>query len=254
MQSFKKAVARDRVIFVSGNQKEKMEFAKFSFTNLCKMFSKEAHIKEKYVRYIIISLVNVIRDLVLKGQVVKIPGLGDFYLSDERPPKGKKIIYSNLMKKYVYAGVRPDITFKPSKKLREYIKDEAIKQDAYVTDPISFSEKPSLRYLYYCIDKNNVLRQIEREYYGRTERPVPMYSPEDIDRLCLEYGISYPEFDGVKSDKELKTYRNDRFFKFILGRRMKNLYGETVNLREIDEDTLIERYRELRAKGRESDS
>jgi len=214
-----KTHSKHRIKFCDGGQKEGDEFARFTLKELCDRFSEEAHIKPKYVRYIINSFLKVVKQMILEGKIVKLTGLGDLYLSSEYTRN--KALYTPLYKQYIYPGKKLFLKFKISHKFKEAFLRELSEKDAYIIDPIAFSFSPCYEYTNYYMDKNCVLREVER-LNGRTERPKPIYTPEIIDKLCLEYGISYPDYNlPYKTVAERKRHYIEFKIKPIIEKRVE---------------------------------
>jgi len=212
-------------LYADQTKEEGEKRARSDFDLLCRMFSEEAHIKPKYVKYIISALIKTIKYMIDEGRVIKLPGLGDFFINHKEE---RKVRYTPLYKKYIYAGDRPVISFKVSKKWKEYIAKESVEQDIYVHDPIAFDFTPDYCYLGYYKDKNKALKEVEQSL-GRQRRPDPIYTPEDIDRLCIEYGIEWPEYQGFKTKKERSIYYADRYHRLYYSKDKEKRDGETVN-------------------------
>ena len=200
MEVVEKAKGRHRIKIY---QKDGQGEAKRNWKLFCKRFSDEAHIKSQYISYIIRCFAKTIKEMIAEGRVVKIPGLGDFYLDKTEDDEVAR--YTPLYGKYIYAGVKPRLRFKTSLKWEEALAREIIIQDSYIHDPIAFDSNVSFQYIRYYKEKNRILKQLEIEN-GRTCRPTPIYTTEDIDNLCIEYGIEYPPFEGIKDRTEIKEF------------------------------------------------
>ena len=223
-------------VYDFADSREAEEQAKADFALFCRRFSDESHIKPKYVKYIIKAFIATFRGMIADGFMVKLPGIGDFFIGSElrnpeqftREPFTR---YTPLFKQYIYSGVKPKVVFRISKKWKEALNREYIEQDLCIVDPIAFPKKPSNRYLRFCIEKNNKLRLAENER-GRTSRPKPIYTPDDIDRLCEEYGLWYMNFEGVKYKDEYENQfltKKEVIQAIMEFRAKRRLEDETVN-------------------------
>jgi len=165
-----------------------------------KRFGEEAHIKQKYIKYIVRSFITTFKEMIAEGYVVKLDGIGDFFLASEITDL--KCRYTPLYKKFIFAGVKPILHFKISKKWKEALIRVVTEKDAYIEDPIAFDFNPNYYYLGYIRNKNMAVTEVERGI-GRKRRPEVIYTVEDIERKCEEYGLHFPDFTGEK--RKLKS-------------------------------------------------
>lgn len=196
---------------IYGVEKDPHEEALGAWVRFCDRFSEEAHIKPKYVRYIIRSFIRTFRDLLAEGYIVKLPGIGDFFIGHSEDLMTR---YTPLYGKFIYAGDKPKVRFKISKKWSEALNREIIEQDAYVDDPIAFDYNASYAYIRFYKAKNRLLKEVEI-FQGRTKRPTPIYTTQDIDRLCEENGIFVPEFSGIKTIDDANEVFKEKYYKYL---------------------------------------
>jgi nucleoid DNA-binding protein len=198
-------------IYGVNDDKDPHEEAMGAWKRFCDRFSEEAHIKPRYVKYIINSFIRTVKELIADGYIVKLPGIGDFFIGHSEELTTR---YTPLYRKFIYAGDKPKIRFKISKKWLEAFNREIVEQDAYVDDPIAFDCNASAVYIRFYKAKNRLLREVEVSK-GRVRRPSPIYTTQDIDKLCEENGIFVPEFSGIKTIADVREIRKNRYYLYL---------------------------------------